>query len=239
MPLITKIHKEPVGEFTIKFSTRLNKFEIEYPTDRPEVLAQLNNQVIHRNHNLLKWDDVEAEIQSIIDQYRTKILMTRKVIIIRLQTSESNYEFENTREWFGKVTTEQKKYDRLNDVEGFALQWYVAEEYQYPQNNRVQMGKNSLRYKIIETNKNCKRFGTNLLGKPHDYTNILPQLMNDDDGHGSLRIFTYTDDLYQFLQEVQESIATMLHRMIDYFSVDPQKFLNNVEQKVKLLSDGK
>jgi hypothetical protein len=237
MPLITKIHKAPVGEFTIKFSTRLNKFEIEYPTDNPEVLAQLNNQVINRNHNLLKWDDVEAEIQSIIDQYRTKILMTRKVIIIRLRTSESNYEFESKREWFGKVTTEQKQYDRLNDVEGFALQWFVAEEYQYPKKANIQ--RNDLRYKIIETNKNNNRSGYYLGGKGRDTTNILPQLMNDDDGYGSLRIFTYTDDLYQFLQEVQESISTMLHKMIDYFSVDPQKFLNNVEQKVKLLSDGK
>lgn len=238
MPLITKIHKEPVGEFTIKFSTRFNKFEIEYPTDNPEVLAQLQNQVIHRNYDLLKWDDVEEEIQSIVDQYRTKLLMTRKVIIIRLRTSESNYEFEHKTEWFGKVTTKQEQFDHLNEVEGFALQWYVAEEYQYPQSKKPQMNRVYLRYKIIETNKNNQRKGGYLLSKG-DRTNILPQLMNDSDGNGSLRIFTYTDDLYQFLQEVQESITAMLHKMIDYFSVDPQKFLNNVEQKVKLLSDGK
>lgn len=230
MPLITKLRKEAVGEFSIKFSTRLNKFEIEYPTDRPEVLAQLQNKVIHRNYNLFRWSDVEDEINSIVDQYCTKILMTRKVIIIRLRTSESNYEFVRDREWYGKFTTEQKQYDHLNDVEGFSLKWYVAEEYQYPQNATI-MGKDYLRYKIIESNKNSKRQSYS--------TNILPQLMNEDDGEGSIRVFTYSDDLYQFLQDTQRSISTMLQRMIDYFSVDPQKFLNNVEQKVKLLSDGK
>jgi len=236
MPLITKIYKSPVGEFTIKFSTRFNRFEIEYPTSDPEILAQITNQVINRNYDLLKWDDVEAEIQSIIDQYRTKILLTRKVIIIRLRTSESNYDFESKTEWYGKVTTKQEQYDLLKDVEGFTLQWYVAEEYQYPKSSHISMSNSDhLRYKIIETNKNCKRFGHT----KHDNTNILPQLMHNDDGNGSLRIFTYTDELYQFLQEVQVSIATMLHKMIDYFSVDPQKKLNNVEQKVKLLSDGK
>ena len=61
MPLITKIYKSPVGEFTIKFSTRFNRFEIEYPTSDPEILAQITNQVINRNYDLLKWDDVEAE----------------------------------------------------------------------------------------------------------------------------------------------------------------------------------
>lgn len=237
MPFITKINKSPIGDFTIKFSTRLNKFEIEYPTDNPEVTAQLQNQVIHRNYNLLSWGDVEAEIQRIVDQYRTKILMTRKVIIIRLRTSESNYEFEHKREWMGRVTTEKKQYDHLNDSEGFALQWYVAEEYQYPKNPR-NLSKDYLRYKIIETNKNNHRYGSHLLAKA-DNTNILPQLMNDDDGHGSIRIFAYTDELYQFLQDVQGSITNMLNRLIDYFSVDQEKFLNNVEQKLKLLSDGK
>lgn len=226
MPLITKISRHPIGEFVIKFSTRHNRFEIDYPTTSGVVLDRLSSHVIKRNHDLLKWADVEKELQSIVDQYRTEFLMTRKVIIISLKTSESVYGVTKESVFSHKLKTEPV--DRLRDVEGFELKWYVAEEYTFGGDEGKER---DLRYKIIETNKNNSQRGY-LLNQSRDHVNIMPQLLHEDNP----RVFTYTDELYAFIKEVEGSITQMLNRMVDYFSIDPQVFLANVENKTKLLT---
>jgi hypothetical protein len=229
MPLITKIHKSPIGEFVIKFSTRHNRFEIDDPIGDEEISAKLRHKCIVRNYELNSWADVEKELDSVLNQYRHNFLLRRRVIIIQLKTSESVYTLVKPSHWKGTNDT-MEPLDHLKDAEGFELKWYVADEYEYPSSRY-------LFYRITDTNKNNDHRKYYLEGS-RDHTNILPQLLNDDFG-GKLRVFDYTEELYQFLQEVQGSIERMLTRMIDYFSVDPQKFLNNVQQQIKLLPDGK
>jgi hypothetical protein len=225
MPLITKISKAPIGEFVIKFSLRHNRFEIEDPTGNEEISEKLRHKCIARNYELNSWADVENELKSIVNQYRHNFLLKRRVIIIQLKTSESVYKLNKPSHWKGTADT-MEPLDHLDDVEGFELKWYVADEYEYPSSRH-------LFYRITDTNKN-NRHRKYYLEEPRDHTNILPQLLHDD----NLRVFEYTEGLYQFLQEVQGSVERMLTRMIDYFSIDPQKFLENVKQQIKLLPDG-
>lgn len=226
MPVIAKIHKAPIGEFVIKFSTRHYRFEIEYPTGDEAVSQKLRHECISRNYYLYSWADVEKELDSILDQYRHNFLLKRRVIIIELKTSESKYKLNKPSNWEG-VPDKMEPLDLMSDYEGFQLKWYVADEYEYP-------NKRSLFYRITDTNKNLRNRDY-YLNNARDHTNILPQLFL---GNDNLRVFGYTEELYQFLQETQASITRMLNRMIDYFSIDPQKFLDNVQQQIKLLPDG-
>ena len=180
-----------------------------------------------RKYDLLSWGDVEKELDSILNQYRHEFLLKRRVIIIQLKTSESKYKLNKPSHWQG-TPDKMEPLDLMSDYEGFQLKWYVADEYEYPNNRH-------LYYRITDTNKNLRNRDY-YLKNSRDHTNILPQLLLGDD---NLRVFDYTEELYQFLQETQDSITRMLTRMIDYFSVDPQKFIENVQQHINLLPDGK
>lgn len=225
MPLITKIHKNPVGDFAVKFSLRSGLFEIEYAGNDEEIARKLSHACITHNHKLETWADVERELQSVVNQFRHEFLLTRKVIILQVQTSASTYTFQKKRYFDGKE--EAVPLDHMSDSEGFQIKWYVAEEYAYPNSKH-------LFYRILETNPNCrnkKYYTVDMDGR--DRANILPQLISDNDG--SVRVFDYTESLYVFVQEIQNSIDGLLHRMIDYFSVDQEKFLTNVANQMRLL----
>jgi hypothetical protein len=228
MAVITKIEKRPIGEFTIKFSIRTGLFEIEYPREDGEIYNLLVNKVTQRNNNLRTWDDVNKELDSIAEQYKAEILFTRKVIIIQLQTSASTYDVVKLR--MVKLTepdqmVADRTEDYLQDSEGFTLKWYVADEYKYPRSKH-------LYYRIREANKN------NRLKKHWESdksrTDILPQLITSSDGE--VRVYTYSENLYAFIKELEVSIDNLLHKMIDYFSLDEQKFLANVDAQIKLLN---
>lgn len=224
MAVITKLYREPIGNFTIKFSIDTGYFKIEYPQEDAELLEKLTNKVTVRNKDLRTWDDVNKELDSIVEQYKTEALMTRKVIIIQLQTSASTYDVTKPRFGLFKDKVEAKRTDDyMNDAEGFQLKWYVADEYLYP--------RNKLYYRIRETNKNHRNKG---YYEKADRTNILPQLVSNSDGE--VRVYTYTDALYQFIKELEVSVDNLLQKMIDYFSLDEQKFLANVDAQTKLLN---
>lgn len=225
MPLITKIDKRPVGEFAVKFSLRSGLFEIEYAGKDEDIARKLRHDCIIHNHTLRTWEDVEKELQSIVNQFRHEFLLTRKVIILQIQTSASTYTFQKKRFFDGKE--EAVALDHMDNAEGFQIKWYVAEEYAYPNQKH-------LYYRIMETNpnlRNRKYYTADVDGR--DRANILPQLIGDEDG--SLRVFDYSDELYAFVQEIQKSVDGLLHRIIDYFSVDKEKFLANVASQMRLL----
>ena len=224
MANITKINKSPIGEFEIKFSVKFGRFEIDYPKNiTEEVRENLRTKVSKCPKALLTWTDVENELERIKQEYLHEVLFVRKVIIIQLKTSESDYLVEK-KGWLdpAKVTT-QISDDFIHESEGFELKWYVAEEYCY-HHDVFGKQKDTLKYKITERNKNAKR---------QEKIDILPQLIL---GGGEPRVYDYNEDLHNFLLNLEKEISEMLKRMTDYFSRDQKVFLQNVMSNTKLLS---
>lgn len=219
MAAIMKIEKRPIGEFKINLSIRTGYFEVEYPKNLPEDVAKrLGNSVSHKVKALLTLDDAKAEVDRIAEEYFHNEIFIRKVIVIILKTSESDYVTGNR---FGGLADADKKIlgtfgctekdDLLHNCEGFQLEWHIAEEYKFTRD---------LRYKIIESNTH--NGGNN---PRHKRIDIMPQLM-----FGHYRMFEYREDLHNFLKDMDASISSMIKKMVDYFDNDPVKFIQNFEK---------
>jgi hypothetical protein len=216
MAFITKISKDPLGEFTIKFSTRTGRFSIDnWPA---EVLGK---KIETSTIPLLSWDDVNKELDRIKDDYLHNVTLQRIVIVIQIKTSESDFMVVK-KKWKSKDQNgfeNVRASDFMEDSEGFELKWYIAEEYLYP--------RGALMYKIIEGNKN-NRIDRKLI-------NIKYQLFSE--WNGEIRMITYRKDLHEFLKSMDQKISDMLKQMVAYFDIDEQKFLENIEKsKFNLLS---
>ena len=215
MATITKLHRSPLGDFTITFSIKFGRFEI---SNYPEGVF---NKVGGSLKALKTWEDVNEELDRIQAVYLTEVLFTRKVIIIDLQTSESTFEVIK-KKWMGEGTEKVRTEDFMNAGMGFILKWYVAEEYEYPAQH--QCGSKSPRYKIIESANNCGRY---LNGR----IDILGQIF-----HKNVRVIEYREDLHNFLKNLDGVVKEMLQKLVAYFDIDPAKFLQNFEQgQFKLL----
>lgn len=215
MAFITKLSRDPLGEFTINFSLRSEMFEItKYPDG-------VGDRVKGIGAKLKTWNDVNKELDRIRDEFLHEEKLVRTVIIIQIQTSESNF-LVSKRKFSIKSTDEKEKViteDQMIDCSGFQIKWYVAEEYQYARD---------LKYKVIDAHKNCAidRYGR---------INILEQLFHTY--HGEVRVFLYREDLHKFLKELDGKITIMLQQLISYFDIDNDKFLKNFEtSKIKLIS---
>jgi hypothetical protein len=216
MAFITKISRDPLGEFTIKFSTKTGRFIIDnWPAE------VLEKKIDVSTIPLLTWDDVNKELDRIKADYLHNVTLQRTVIVIQIKTSESDYtvvkkKWKSTEpDGFENVKTS----DFLDDSEGFELKWYIAEEYLYP--------RGKLMYKIIEGNKNNRIDRKSI--------NIKYQLFSE--WNGEIRMITYRKDLHEFLKSMDQKISDMLKQMVAYFDIDEQKFLDNIEKsKFNLLS---
>ncbi len=217
MAVVGKLSRSPLGEFTIKFSVKEGKFYVDnYPKEVVEKIG-------YKYTLLNDWEAVNKELDRIREDYLYKVMLLRRVIIIQIQTSSSDFmlmkkkwaliEDDNALE---SVMTE----DKMEDAEGFELRWFIANEYQYPYNK--------LCYKITETNKNNTRRN---FGK----IDVLGQIISES--NGEYRVLDYREDLHLFLKSLDIRIAEMLQQMIAYFDIDPKKFIDNFEKvKFKLLT---
>src|SRR3989344_1918906 len=177
MALITKIEVYPLGEFTINFSIKSESFEIKYPKEVAEK--------IKRNVWFKSYDDVKKELEIIKQEYLYEVCLLRKVIIIQLKTSESNFNVMKEKFWRKKDEDNMESVianDYLKDAEGFEIRWYIAEEYSYPREKR---------YKIIERNKNGE--DRHLRGQMENIHRLLWS------SNGEYRILDYREDLHLFL----------------------------------------
>lgn len=212
MPFITKIHKAPLGDFSISFSLKTGKFEI---TKFPEGLS--TERLQHSRMLLDTWDDVNKHLNDIVVNYLHEEKLIRKVIIIQIKTSESLYELSRKERFSDKVEA-KKTEDYLHSVEGFHIMWFVAEEYQYSRD---------IKYKVIEKNKNNT-------GYRYDRVDIAPQLFSDS--YGEVRILDYREDLHIFLKNLDSKISVMVKQISDYFDIEPNKFLQNFESTKLLIN---
>lgn len=211
MPFITKLSRDPLGEFTIKFSIKSGHFEI---TNWPVGVA---DKVDGSGEALLTWDDVNRELDWIQNDYMHKVFLQRKVIVIQIKTSASNFITEKKKFKLsspGDVENSRTN-DYLEDAEGFQIIWSIAEEYLYPNNK--------LKYKIIERNKNSRfeRWSKKRI-------EVKGQVFNDY--NGEIRMIEYREDLHEFLKSLDGKINDMLKQLIAYFDIDENKFLENFEK---------
>ena len=85
-------------------------------------------------------------------------------------------------------------------------------------------------YKVVEVNKNNKQQMKKM--------DILPQLISDY--YGETRVIEYREDLHKFLLSLDDTISEMVKKIISFFTLDTEKFIQNFEQTdFKLLTDGK
>ena len=189
MAPIKKIDKRPIGDLKINLSIRTGHFSIEYPKNLPEDVAKrLENSVSNGSKPLLTLDDAKAEVDRIAEEYFHNEIFIRKVIVIILKTSESNYVTGNR---FGG---QPEKDDLLHRCEGFQLEWHIAEEYKFAKD---------LRYKIIESNTHN---GGNIPVRQR--IDIMPQLMCGS----NYRFLEYREDLHNFLKDMDVSISSMIKK---------------------------
>lgn len=215
MPIISKISAHPFGEYKVEFSNRTKKFRIQYS---PELLT-VSHKIQRINTDLKCWDDVEAEMKNIVHQALHEEKLLRKVIVIQLQTSASTYKETETDIIFGnRIRMGTEHPDLIDDVTGFLIRWFIAEEYQFAREKR---------YRVIEAHRNMRD------GWYHQI-NILPQLFHSY--HGKPRVLDYSEELHLFLKKLDDRFDEIMIALDKFFDRDNQKFLNNiVNSKLKLL----
>jgi hypothetical protein len=84
MALITTI-PSLMGDFKVKFSTKTKKFSLE----PPKSVKESENDIKLKTTDT--YDQILEEIKRVTDIFLIKESFIRKVIMIQLQTSESNY----------------------------------------------------------------------------------------------------------------------------------------------------
>lgn len=226
MPAINTIFKQSFGDFTIGFSVKYKHF---YISKLPE---EISKHELGRNLGRKTFPDYDAALKGIddfIQEYQFKELLKRKVIIIQLQTSVSDYKLEKEKRFLSLLKKGEGKtetvvsHDFLEGVEGFKLIWYVADEFEY--------AKGEIKYKVTDANRNNKHRASSTARSIHDIA---------DDYHGECRIITYREDLHLFLKDLDSKITEMLKGMIAYFDLDTEKFISNFEStKLNLLGEAK
>lgn len=205
MPTIIKKSLPGIeGEFTIKFSTRTYRFEIEVPL---AVRLKIGGSWIANS-----WPEVEKELLKIQQMFIREEKFIRKVLIIQLRTSESNFKTEQNEFSLrnDKKTNLKLTHDKLRGAEGFQIIWHVAEEFQYPREKR---------YAIVESNKNFENRSS------EKFYTIYDTMFSES--YGEVRLLNYSEDLHIFLKSLDSNIAEMVSKLVAYFDIDENKFLEN------------
>ena len=202
MPIITKIFCDPIGEFTIKFSTRYNKFLIELPIN-----TDINK--VGKVNSVDTWKEVIAECDRINEEYQYKVTLLRKVIVIKLKTSASPEKEKQ------KATSNYTKWnfgddERMKSSQGFEINWWIADEFKY---------KNSKKYKVTECGKNSSNWSYE-----NSRIDFISKVCGDP-----VRVLDYREDLHVWFKNLDVAIDAMLQQLIKYFDPDPDIFIYNFE----------
>jgi hypothetical protein len=212
MAVVGTILKTNVGIFTVKFSSKNGLFEIV----NPDVFTKIRG-----NDRLSTWQEVNEEIDRRCAEYLHEELFVRKVIIIQLKTSASDYTMQQK-----KWNLDNKKADEIETVissdkldrdgSGFLITWCIANEYRVG---------DVLKYKIIQAHKSSKYTSERL--------DIIEQTTSDY--NGERRIVTYSEEMHQWLDKFENDIDLMLQKLYTFFDRDATKFLQNFQNKKLLL----
>jgi len=216
MAKIESRHIDGIGECEIHFSIKNGLFEIRPPKDVADKISD-----ICKLNGFATWEDVKKGLNEIKICFHHEVLLIRKVIIIQLQTSISNWKIERET-LFSKEKEMVETDDKLYQGNGFNITWYIAEEYSYP-NNKI-------KYRLIDS---CPHLHGGKINEGNSKINHLGQLIL---GGGELRIITYREDLHNWLLNLDKQIEEMLSRLVSFFDVDTQKFLLNFENTQLRLS---
>jgi hypothetical protein len=198
-----------------------------FETRPVDIEAKKKIEVVHRFPDVKTFAEVEQQIKDMEQIYLSTYLMTRKVIILKLQTSISDYKVDDV--WLGKVIGQKLTDDKITNGNGFIIRWIVAEEYNL---DGVESKYNRKLYKIIETSENTSNSNSILNSPP----NTLHQLSFY--GGGEPRVITYREDLHKWLKGLDGQIQAMLKRLIEFFDLDENKFIQNFESTQLKISAG-
>lgn len=215
------------------FDTRFGKCEIHISikTGLFEV-RPLEKENAEKIKTVKHFSDVKTyaealnQIEEMNQIFLSNFRLNRKVIIIQLQTSVSDYTMDNI--WLGKKIGEKLTDDKITEGSGFIIKWCVAEEYKL---DFEKDGYNNTLYKVLETSKSYMNKDYVLKSKP----NTLHQLLI---GGGEKRVITYREDLHEWLKSLEEQIKGMLGRMLEFFDRDADKFLQNFNERKLMLGTG-
>ncbi len=213
----------PFGDCEIHISTKTGLFEVR-PLDND---AKQKIESIHKFPHIKTYAEALQQIEDMKSIYFSNFLLNRKVIIIQLQTSESNYTQDDI--WLGKKIGEKLTDDKITNGNGFIIQWYVAEEYKLD-SGRTEFDRTL--YKIIEVGGNSERNEHLIKSKPNTLHQLLYSL-------GEKRVITYREDLHIWLKSLNEQIREMLNRLLSFFDRDNEKFLQNFDESKLLLNPKK
>lgn len=211
------------GKCEIHISIKTGLFKVR-PVDAE---AKKKIEVVHKFANVKTFDEAEKQIKDMEQIYLSTYMMTRKVFILKVQTSISNHTVDNV--WLGKVIGQKLTDDKINNGNGFILQWLIAEEYKL---DGIKREHDRTLYKVIETGNNTSNADYLLKSPP----NTLYQLSFH--GGGEPRVITYREDLHKWLKGLDGQIQAMLERLIEFFALDESKFIQNFESTQLRLSAG-
>ncbi len=210
------------GKCEIHISIKTGLFEVR-PLDKDNALKI--NSVKHFP-DVKTYDEALNQIEEMNQIFLSNFRLNRKVIIIQLQTSISDYTMDDI--WLGKKIGDKLTDDKISDGSGFIVKWSIAEEYKL---DTEKDGYNNTLYKIFETSKNFTNKDSVLKRKP----NTLHQTLF---GGGEKRIVTYREDLHEWLKSLEEQIKTMLEKMLEFFDRDSDKFIQNFTERKFMLGSG-
>lgn len=213
MAVIDTINKTGIkGDFVVKFNKRTERFELTLP-------KEISTQSIDSK---LCFADTFKQLKINIDIISQQTLsvknLIKKHIFIDFKTSEGIK---------AKITDSGIRLG--DDIEqmytgiGFSICWYVVEEYKVETHHSF--GRIYNLFKIIEVSRNSKR------GVMKDL-NILPQIFREGE-----RKLDYSEDLYLFLNSLDDKVKQLNSQLKIFFDRNPEKFLQNIaDTSYKLLS---
>ena len=208
MPRIKNYTDTFLGEITINFSVKNNKFEIV--VDRPVGFTS--------DEKLNDWDSVERYLEQLKVYKKYDSQFIRKVIHLDFQSTElgtdevipSGIKLGGTKMKYGV---------------GFTMNWYVCDEFstywmsdewKNSPNYYPSMGGNTTKYTIVEA---YDGHGDMRVGA----TNILGQLF-----YGDGITLDYSDELYNFLIDTQYKLQDIIQKLANFINPDPKILLQNI-----------
>ena len=204
MSKVTTVNIPHVCEFEIHISIKTGRFDVR-PMDAA-VAAKIAS--VHKFQGTNTFWEAMEQVKEQAEVYRTNFQFNRKVIVVQLQTSVSDH--TKIDKWPGMGERIETP-DKLTGGEGFTIKWYVAEEFK-----TEFRGKPVLLYRIIESSLTGKVEN----GQIHNIYQVTT-------GSGEPRVINYSDDLYDWLKDLQNKVKSMLEKLNTFFDPDPVKFLEN------------
>lgn len=210
MPKIKKYTDTFLGEITINFTVKHNKFEVFVEGGTPKGF--------NSSEKLNDWDSVEKYLEEFEKFKKYDSQFIRKIIYLDFKSSEIG-----TNESISGLKLDGTI---LNDGVAFKMNWYVldefstyyaSDEWKKSPNYYPSIGEKETKYTIVEAHDG---YGDSSIGR----TNILPQLFLSSKG---LEL-EYTDELYNFLIDTEYQLKDIIKQLSNFINPDPKILLQNI-----------